>query len=155
MTGKDVDASVIQQHHSNNSTQGEISRSTWKQASWVWNMRGRKHLLIMAPLENTSQCMIHTHCSGFEPDLCIYPFYEPCLFMSLYQSIERQWRANSILYFLLFIQGLMWISKREEWVLYLLFIWAMIPWTLSTCITMHPSTALNFFSLQESLGGSW
>lgn len=79
--------------------------------------------------------------AGFETTLDIYPFYEPCLFVSLFQLTERQWKTNGILYFLFFMQGFTWISKQGNWMLPLLFIWAMIPWTLSTCMSIYHFTA--------------
>lgn len=99
----------------------------------------------MAPLEDTLQHIISIYdngCqAGFERTLYAYPFYEPCLFVSLFQLTERQWKTNGILYFLFFMQGFMWISKQGNWMLQLLFSWAMIPWTLTTCTSIYHFTA--------------
>lgn len=69
----------------------------------------------MAPLEDTLQHIINIYdngCqAGFERTLYTHPFYKPCLFVSLFQLTERQWKTNGILYFLFFMQRLMWISK--------------------------------------------
>lgn len=99
----------------------------------------------MAPLEDTLQHIISIYdngCqAGFERTLYAYPFCEPCLFVSLFQLTERQWKTNGILYFLFFMQGFMWISKQGNWMLQLLFSWAMIPWTLTTCTSIYHFTA--------------
>lgn len=99
----------------------------------------------MAPLEDKLQCVINIHDNGsqagFETTLYIYPFYEPCLFVSLCQLTERQWKTNGILYFLFFMQGFVWLSKQENWMLNLLFIWAMFPWSLSICVSIYRCTA--------------